>query len=410
MGNNLKKNYARLLVRSGLNVHKGQNVVIEVDVENEAFAKLVVAEAYDASAKQVIVRYTDARADYLRLKNQTVDEIRAVEHWERESIDAYLREDGCHLLLTSSYIGLLDDIDTYKLSAYQQRTNELRNVVRHRVASNGIPFCIAPVPNTLWAKSIFKNLDEKEALKTFWKTIFKLCYMTKDEDPVTTWNEHQARILIQRNKLNNLKIRELRFRNSLGTDLTVGLNERAKWNGGSEVSQGRKAYSANIPSEEVFTSPDRKNVNGKVVASRPLYLAGRAIEDFALTFTDGKVTKIDAGKNRKLLEDLIATDEGSAYLGEIALVETSSNISQSGLLFYNTLLDENASCHLALGKAFASSIEGARATPDDTWTKANLNISAIHVDFMFGTPDLEITATTADGTSVQLFQHGDFVK
>lgn len=410
MGNNLKKNYARLLVRSGLNVHKGQNVVIEVDVENEAFAKLVVAEAYDASAKQVIVRYTDARADYLRLKNQTVDEIRAVEHWERESIDAYLREDGCHLLLTSSYIGLLDDIDTYKLSAYQQRTNELRNVVRHRVASNGIQFCIAPVPNTLWAKSIFKNLDEKDALKAFWKTIFKLCYMTKDEDPVSTWNDHQARILIQRNKLNNLKIRELRFRNSLGTDLIVGLNERAKWNGGSEVAQGKKAYSANIPSEEVFTSPDRKNVNGKVVASRPLYLAGRAIEDFALTFTDGKVTKIDAGKNRKLLEDLIATDEGSAYLGEIALVETSSNISQSGLLFYNTLLDENASCHLALGKAFANSIEGARATPDDTWTKANLNISAIHVDFMFGTPDLEITATTADGTSVQLFQHGDFVK
>jgi aminopeptidase len=408
MGNNLKKNYARLLVRSGLNVHKGQNVVIEVDVENEVFAKLVVAEAYESGAKQVVVRYTDARADFLRLKNQSVDEIRAVEHWERESIDAYLREDGCHLLLTSSYVGLLDDIDTYKITAFQQRTNELRNVVRQRVASNGVQFCIAPVPNTLWARSIFRDLNEKDALKALWKTIFRLCYMTKDEDPVTTWNDHQKRISIQRNKLNNLKIRELRFRNSLGTDLIVGLNERARWNGGSDAAQGKKAFCANIPTEEVFTSPDRNKVNGKVVTSRPLYLAGRVIENFALTFTDGKVTKIDAGRNMKLLEDLIATDEGSAYLGEIALVEASSNISQSGLLFYNTLLDENASCHLAMGKAFASSIEGARATPDETWTKANLNVSSIHVDLMFGTPDLEISAVTADGSVIQLFKQGDF--
>jgi len=409
MGNNLKKNYARLLVRSGLNVHKGQNVVIEVDVENEAFAKMVVTEAYEAGAKQVLIRYTDARADFLRLKYQSVDEIRAVEHWERESIDAYLREDGCHLLLTSSYLGLMDDIDTYKMSAYQQRTNELRNVVRHRVASNGVQFCIAPVPNTLWARSLFKDLDEKDAIKAFWKTIFRLCYMTKDEDPVSTWNDHQTRILTQRNKLNNLKIRELRFRNSLGTDLTIGLNERARWNGGADVAQGKKTYSANIPSEEVFTSPDRKSVNGKVVSSRPLYLAGRVIENFTLTFAEGKVTKIEAGRNKKLLEDLIATDEGSSYLGEVALVEASSNISQSGLLFYNTLLDENAACHLALGKGFASSIEGARATPDETWTKANLNNSAIHVDFMFGTPDLEISAVTSDGSTIQLFAHGDFV-
>lgn len=409
MGNNLKKNYARLLVRSGLNVQKGQNVVIEADVENETFAKMVVTEAYEAGAKQVMVRYTDARADYLRLKYQSVDEIRAVEHWERESIDVYLRDDGCHLLLTSSYVGLMDDIDTYKMSAYQQRTNELRNVVRHRVASNGVQFCIAPVPNTLWAKSLFKDLDEKEALKAFWKTIFRLCYMTKEEDPVSTWNDHQARILTQRNKLNHLKIRELNFRNSLGTDLTVGLNERARWNGGSDGAQGKKTFSANIPSEEVFTSPDRKSVNGKVVSSRPLYLAGRVIENFTLTFTDGKVSKIEAGRNKKLLEDLIATDEGSAYLGEVALVEASSNISQSGLLFYNTLLDENAACHLALGKGFASSIEGVRATPDETWTKANLNVSSIHVDFMFGTPDLEISATTSDGTTIKLFDHGDFV-
>ena len=408
MGNNQKRNYAKLLVQSGLNVRKGQNVVIEVDVENDAFARQVVEEAYAIGAKQVVVRYTDAHADLLRLKNQSVDEIRSVEHWERESIDTYLREDGCHLLLTSSYIGLFDEIESNKLSAYQLRVNELRNVVRHRMGSNGIQFCIAPVPNALWAKSVFGHLNEKEALREFWKTLFKLCYMTKDEDPIKTWNDHQAHILVQRNKLNNLKIRQLRFRNSLGTDLSVELNERAKWNGGCDITQGKKSNSANIPTEEVFTSPDRLKVNGKVVASRPLYIAGSVIENFSLTFSEGKVTKVEAGKNKKLLEELIASDEGSCYLGEVALVEHSSNISQSGLLFYNTLLDENAACHLALGKGFAGAIEGAKATPDETWTKANLNVSSIHVDFMFGTPDLEIIALTSEGKTIQLFTNGNF--
>ncbi len=408
MGKDQKRKYAKLLVQSGLNVRKGQNVVIEADVENEAFAKLVLEEAYALGAKQVVIRYTDAYADLLRLQNQSADEVRAVEHWERESIDAYLREDGCHLLLTSSYVGLLDNVDANILSAYSQRINELRNVVRHRVSSNGIQFCIAPVPNKLWAKSVFPHLVEKDALKEFWRTLYKLCYMTKDQDPCVTWSEHMARIRIQRNKLNALKIRQLRFRNSLGTDLTVGLNELAKWNGGSDAVDGKREYNANIPTEEVFTSPDKFSVNGKVVASRPLVLAGSVIENFSFTFTNGKVTKIEAGKNKKLLEDLIASDAGACYLGEVALVETSSNISQSGLLFYNTLLDENAACHLALGKAFAGCIEGARATPDETWTKANLNVSLIHVDFMFGTPDLEIQAVMADGTTAKLFVNGNF--
>jgi aminopeptidase len=408
MGNNQKKNYAKLLVQSGLCVRKGQNVVIEVDVENEAFAKLVVQEAYAVGAKQVVIRYTDAQADFLRLKNQAVGDIRAVEHWERESIDTYLREDGCHLLLTSSYIGLLDSIEGDKLSAYQQRINELRNVVRHRVSNNSVQFCIAPVPNLLWAKFVFPELDEKEALKAFWKTIYKLCYMTKGEDPIASWEAHQARIMVQRNKLNKMKIAQLRFRNSLGTDFTVELGENARWNGGCDIVHGKKTNSANIPTEEVFTSPDRLKVNGKVVASRPLYIAGSAIEDFSLTFTEGKVTRIEAKKNKRLLEDLIATDEGSCYLGEVALVETSSSVSRSGLLFCNTLLDENAACHLALGKAFACSTEGAHATPDETWTKANLNVSSIHVDFMFGTPDLEIVAYTAEGSKIRLFENGNF--
>ncbi|TFG82621.1 MAG: aminopeptidase [Erysipelotrichales bacterium] len=409
MGNNQKKNYAKLLVQSGLNVQKGQNVVIEVDVENEGFAKLVVEEAYASGAKNVYVRYTDAREDLLRLKNQSIRELRSVEHWERESIDGYLRENGCHLLLTSSYIGLFDTIDTSKLTAYQQRNNELRNIVRHRVSSNGIQFCIATIPNRLWAKAVFGHLSEDDALKTFWKTLFKLCYITKGEDPVTTWNAHQERVQIQRNHLNGLKIRQLHFRNSLGTDLTIGLHELARWNGGSDINPRKKSFSANIPSEEVFTSPDRLNVNGKVVASRPLFHAGSLIEDFSLTFSEGKVIKIEAHKNQKLLEDLINTDEGSCYLGEVALVETSSNISRSGLLFYNTLLDENAACHLALGKAFACAIDGVNATADETWTKSNLNTSSIHVDFMFGTPDLEIMATTSDGSIVKLFENGDFV-
>ncbi len=408
MGSKQKQNYAKLLVRSGLNLHPGQNVVIEVDVENESFAKRVVEEAYLAGAKNVVVRYTDIRADLLRIQNQSVEEIRTVEHWERESIDAYLRDNGCHLLLTSTYIGLMDEIESDKASAYQQRVNELRNVVRHRMSSHGIQWCIAPVPNRLWAKVVFPHLDEKEALKTFWKTLFDLTYMSKDLDPVATWNAHQDKIRQQRNKLNALHLRELRFKNSLGTDLTVGLNERVKWSGGSDVSDKKVFFSANIPTEEVFTSPDKFKVDGKVVASRPLYVAGSLIEDFSLTFKNGKVVKVDAKKNKKLLEDLIATDEGSCYLGEVALVEHSSSISRSGLLFYNTLLDENAACHLALGKGFAGAVDGARATPDETWTKANLNVSSIHIDFMFGTPDLEISAACADGTIVKLFENGNY--
>lgn len=407
MGSKQKQEYARLLVKCGLNVQPGQNVVIDVDVENQAFAKMVVQEAYAAGAKHAIIRYTDIRADQLRIVNQSAADIKKVEHWERESIDTYLRENGCHLLLTSSYVGLLDDIGEDKAASYQQRTNELRNVVRHRMTTHKIQWCIAPVPNRLWAKALFPHLDEKDAIKAFWKTIFGLVYMDKDEDVVTTWLRHQERLCQVRNKLNGLRLRELHFKTSLGTDLTIGLSQHVRWSGGVDV-EGKKSFSANIPTEEVFTSPDKFKVDGKVVASRPLYVAGSLIEDFSLTFKNGKVVKVDAKKNKKLLEDLIATDEGSCYLGEVALVEHSSSISRSGLLFYNTLLDENAACHLALGKGFAGAVDGARATPDETWTKANLNVSSIHIDFMFGTPDLEISAACADGTIVKLFENGNY--
>jgi len=410
MGLKQLRSYAQLLVHSGLNIQPGQTVLIEVDVENEQFAKLVAEESYKAEAKQVVIRYTDAVLDKFKCEHQTVKQIREVEYWEREQLDRYVREGACSLLLTSSYLGLMDELDSEKATAYQQRSNELRNVIRHRIQTHHIQWCIAPVPNKYWAEVLFPKEDEKDAIEKFWKVLFKLMYMKKGEDPVENWNNHQLRIKTKRDWLNTLELKSLHFTNSIGTNLTIGLSDDHHWGGGIDEEEGTIAFSANMPTEEVFTSPDRFEVNGRVVSSRPLYLAGQIIDNFTLTFKDGEVVDVIAEKNLKVLKDLLLTDEGARYLGEVALVEHSSMISQSGMLFYNTLLDENAACHLALGKGFSGCVNGVNSVMDETWADHHLNVSGIHVDFMFGTYDMKVDAVTRSGSTIVLFENGNFAE
>ena len=410
MGLKQLRSYAQLLVRSGLNVQPGQTVLIEVDVENEHFAKLVAEESYKAEAKQVVIRYTDAVLDKFKCERQTAKQIREVEYWEREQLDRYVREGACSLLLTSSYLGLMDELDSEKATAYQQRSNELRNVIRHRIQTHHIQWCIAPVPNKYWAEVLFPKEDEQDAIEKFWKVLFKLMYMKKGEDPVENWNTHQLRIKTKRDWLNTLELKSLHFTNSIGTNLTIGLSDDHHWGGGIDEEEGTIAFSANMPTEEVFTSPDRFEVNGRVVSSRPLYLAGQIIDNFTLTFKDGEVVDVIAEKNLKVLKDLLLTDEGARYLGEVALVENSSMISQSGMLFYNTLLDENAACHLALGKGFSGCVNGVNSVMDESWADHHLNVSGIHVDFMFGTSDMKVDAVTRSGSTIVLFENGNFAE
>jgi aminopeptidase len=261
----------------------------------------------------------------------------------------------------------------------------------------------------VWAKKVFPDMEEDKAEEALWDAIFKASRVTEDNDPVKEWNEHNARLIKHNKILNDFQFKALHFKNEIGTDLTVELVENHVWSGGQEEATTGTVFNPNIPTEENFTMPLKTGVNGKVVATKPLDYQGNLIEDFWLEFKDGKVVDYDAKEGKDNLKNLIEFDEGSSYLGEVALIGYDSPISQSNILFFNTLFDENASCHLALGRAYPMNIQGGTEMSKEELEKCGYNNSMAHVDFMFGSKDLDIVGETKDGKKVQIFKDGNFV-
>ncbi len=388
----MKRKYAYTLARVGLNVQKGQTVLVEAAVEGWDFTSIFAEECYKLGAGNVVVHYLDLPNMKVAAKYRPDSDVRRVEDWEHAMHQGYLDGGACYARLEGVNPKLMEDVSETNSNAIFSHVDTVRNIMRKASREKHCQWLIAMIPTVQWAEYILDKTGD-EALNELWEILLKLCYIDEDNDVVKTWEEKGRRNAERGRAVDALKLTKLHYTASNGTDLTVGLTPWSKF--GYDGSQPQVVFNANIPSEEIFTTPDKFGTNGVVYASRPLLLGGKSIENFGFHFENGKVVEVLAGEGKEMLEALINTDENAGYLGEAALVEYHSPISMSGLVYYTTLIDENASCHLALGRGLGGQRE-------------EFNDSTIHVDFMIGTPDMRIVGTTEDGREVDIFRDGDF--
>lgn len=405
MNTKLEK-YAELIVKCGLNVQKGQEVVIRCDLDQPEFVAKVVEKCYECGAARVTVNWSYmpvTKLNYLYRSLDTLSEFTNVEaaEWQRR-VDTK----SCLLWLDSEDPDGLNGTDNEKISKANMARYPFIKPYRDEL-ENKYQWCIAAVPGKDWAKKVFPDLSEEEAVNKLWDAILYTSRVT--DDPVGEWDKHNANLAERCKFLNGHKFDCLEYKSSNGTDFKVWLNEKGIFCGGGETTLGANIYfNPNIPSEEVFTSPLRGKAEGKVVATKPLSYQGKLIENFWIEFKDGKAVKVFAEKNQDLLEKMISMDEGAAYLGEVALIAYDSPINNTGILFYNTLFDENASCHLALGRGFNNCLENYENYTNEECEKLGVNSSMIHVDFMIGSKDMSIVGVTKDGKRVQIFKDGNW--
>ncbi len=397
------REYARLIVRSGVNVQKGQEVIVYADLDQPEFVAMVVDEAYKAKAKKVTVEWGYQPLQKLHSRYQSVSTMGKVEDWVAARQEHYCQVLPCRIHLISEDPDGLKGVRTDKIAkARQMRYPILKPYLERR--ENREQWCIAAVPGVAWAKKLFPELSRNQAVEKLWEAIL---YTSRvDADPVKAWEEHNARLKARCDYLNSLHIASLHYRADNGTDLTVGMMPEGRFCGGGEKSLQGIFFNPNIPTEECFVSPKRGLAEGIVYATKPLSYQGQLIENFYIRFENGKAVEAVAEKGQEALTTMISMDEGAAYLGECALVPEDSPIAQSGILFYNTLFDENAACHLALGNGYADTMEGFENRTLEECRALGLNDSMIHVDFMIGCPTMDIDAITEDGKTVPIFRKG----
>ena len=405
----LLEKYAKLTVEIGANVQKDQLVWVYSSTETRELARLIVEACYKVGAKKVVMEWEDPYVDKYGYENMSIETLEEVGDWIVDRHKDFVDKGGCTISITSPIPGLNAGIDPVKMQkAAVARISKMKFFQTHFM-NNGSQWVVVAAPNQIWAEKVFPDLKAEEAVDALWKAILDASRVTKDNDPVEEWEVHNKRLVHNNEILNKYQFESLHFENGLGTDLHVELIKNHIWCGGQDDRFDGLKFSANIPTEENFTMPYKYGVNGKVYGSKPLDYQGKLIENFWIEFKDGKAIDFGAEKNVDTLKTIIEFDEGSCYLGEVALVNHDSPISQSGILFYNTLFDENASCHLALGRAYPMNVEGGTTMSQDELENIGCNTSMAHCDFMFGSADMKITGKQKDGTKVIVFEKGNFV-
>jgi len=397
------RRYARLIARVGAGVQKGQPVRIIAELDQPEFVTMVAEECYRAGAAEVAVEFTHQPLEKLKVRHTGLKTLCQFKEWELAKLQHQVDTIPCRILLLSEDPDGLSGINAEKYTKYlQARTKVIR---KYRNMTDGKEqWCIAAVPGKAWAKKVFPNLRPAAAVEALWDAIVTASRVT--EDPEAAWEAHNRNIHARCDHLNSLKLRSLHYTASNGTDLTVGMIPEARFCGGREVTSLGRAYNPNIPSEECFISPKRGEAEGIVCSTKPLIWDSQTIDRFWIRFHEGRAVECGAEVGEVLLKKLIAMDEGAAYLGECALVPWESPINRTGILFYNTLFDENACCHLALGKGFSDTIEGCHEKALDEIHALGVNESIIHEDFMIGTEDLSIDGVTETGETVAIFRNG----
>ena len=399
------RSYARLIVRCGVNVQKGQEVLIYADLDQPEFVRMVAEEAYKAKAKTVTVLWNYQPLEKVHTRHQSVKTMGTVLEWQKVRQQHYCDALPARIHLVSEDPDGLKGMNMEKVAKARQMTYPiLKPYIDQREGKQ--QWCIAAVPGVAWARKVFPGLPKGKAVEKLWEAILSTSRVT--EDPEKAWEAHNADLQARCDYLNSLGIEKLHYTADNGTDLTVGMIPEAIFCGGGETSRQGVFYNPNIPTEECFISPKRGEAEGIVYSTKPLSYQGQLIEDFFMRFEGGKVVQSGAKKGAELLETLLNMDEGARYLGECALVPQASPIAQSGLLFYNTLFDENAACHLAVGMGFADTIRDHHEKSLDECRALGVNDSMIHEDFMIGCDSMNIDAICADGKVVPIFRNGNW--
>lgn len=397
------KQYARLIARMGCNVQKGQDVFLEAELDQPEFVAMVTDELYKAGARKVVVNFTYQPLTKLHVRHRSVKTLSTVDSYEEARLQYMAEHFPCRLYLVSEDPDGLKGVNLSKMAKGRQGQYPIVKPYRDKIEGKH-QWCIAAVPGAAWAKKMFPNLSKHQAIEKLWEAI--LATSRVDEDPIAAWENHNRNLKARCEYLNGLGIESLHYTASNGTDLTVGMIPQARFSGGSETLANGVSFNPNIPSEECFISPKRGVAEGIVYATKPLCYQGQLIENFYLRFEGGKAVEAKAEVNDALLQEMLNMDEGARYLGECALVPFNSPINETGLLFYNTLFDENACCHLAMGMGYIDTIQGYHDKTLEECRALGINDSMIHEDFMIGTPDLSITAHCRDGRDVNLFENG----
>ena len=409
MDQKLMQLYADFIVKVGVNVRPRQNFIVRCPVTMPEFAHACARAGYEAGAKRVMVRWEDERLSRIDMELAAEEDLKAMKPYELRSWLDYAEDpDGCctlaiHASDPEAYAGL----DAGKLNRVNLARRTVLKPWQEYTMNDRIQWCVASVPAPGWAHRVFPDLPVDEAMEKLWSVIFEVCRVTTG-DPVSAWKEHVARTKARRDQLNAWQLESVHMTNSNGTDLTVGLADDATWEGASSVGENGVEFIANVPTEEVFTAPHREKVNGVVYGTRPYVYNGQLIDGWHVTFQDGKVVEQGAEKNADLLAEMLSTDENACRIGEFALVPASSPIRKSGVLFYNTLFDENAACHIAFGAGYPTNIVGGRDLTRAQLMEKGLNDSAIHEDVMVGVVDSHITGLRKNGETVEIFQNGEW--
>ena len=405
IGKTALRAYAKLIADKGANVQKGQEVFIAAELDCPDFVTLLVDECYKHGAKKVVVDWSHQPITRLHYRRRTATVLSKFEKYEEARWQHYVDTFPCRIYLHSEDPDGLKGVPTEKLAKSQQKRFAAIKPYRDKL-DNQYQWCIAAVPGLAWAKKVFPKLSAPHAVEALWGAILAASRAWEGTDPVENWNKHNKDLSDRCAYLNSLGVESLHYRSSNGTDFTVGMIPQAVFKGGKDETLSGVSFNPNIPSEECFISPMKGKAEGTVVSTKPLSYQGQVIDGFRIRFENGKAVEWHAEKNEELLGKIVTMDEGSAYLGECALVPVDSPISESGLLFYNTLFDENASCHLALGRGFSDTIRGFESMSLEECRALGVNDSMVHVDFMIGAPDLSIDAKTKDGRTVPVFRNG----
>jgi aminopeptidase len=399
--------YAALVIQAGVNLQPEQTLVITSPIEAAPFTRLLSEKAYESGAREVIIDWNDElskKIKYMKAPSEIFDEY---PEWKKSFYQFYSQGDAAFVSIAAEDPELMKEVAPDRIMRAQKAANTANKAFRERLMSNMNTWNVVSVPTVSWALKVFPEMSEADAVEALWDAILT-SVRVDTPDPVAAWKEHKATLEKTIDWLNGQNFQQLHYQNSLGTDLRITLPEGHIWTGGAEVSQTGIDFIANMPTEEVFTLPHKNGAEGRVVSSMPLQYNGNLIENFSLTFEKGKIIDFTAEKGYESLKGLIETDEGSCYLGEVALVPFNSPIANTGILFYNTLFDENASCHLAIGKAYPVCLKNGAEMDKEQLEEAGVNDSIVHEDFMIGTPDLSITGLTGRGELIPVFINGNF--
>ena len=402
---NLEK-YARLIVETGVGVKKDHTVVLQINVDQAPLARLITKEAYQSGAAEVIVQWTDDVIQKEFLSHAANDRLEQIPQYKIDQTDDWVAKGASRISVVSSDPEAFAGIDSDRVATFQAASGKALMNLRKATQANKVSWTVVAAAGKQWAAKVFPDLPEEEQVDALWDQIFKTTRVY-EEDPILAWEKHDETLAQKAAELNKEQFSALHY-TAPGTDIIIGLPKNHLWEGAGSYNARGEKFMANMPTEEVFTAPDYRRINGYISSTKPLSYAGTTISGMTFTFKDGKVIDFSAEQGQDVLAKLLDTDEGARSLGEVALVPDPSPISRSGIIFYNTLFDENASNHLALGAAYAFSVEGGTEMTDEELAEAGLNRSQTHVDFMVGSDKMNIDGIREDGSTVPVFRNGNW--